>query len=81
MHQLETGSWKEFLKLFLKPENYLSCSMRDGKYTSLLPNIGRLVYGSDFHYGTDLVFSTHASPVIQKDSPLKVTEETEILKD
>ena len=74
MHQLETGSRKECLKLFLKPENYLSCSMRDGKYTALLPRIGKLIYGSDFHYGTDIVFSTHASPVIQKNSPLKVIE-------
>ena len=46
--------------------------MKDGKYTSLLPRSGKLVYGSDFHYGTDLVFSTHASPVVPKDSPLKV---------
>ena len=46
--------------------------MKDGKYTSLLPRSGKLVYGSDFHYGTDLVFSTHASPVIPKESSLKV---------
>ena len=50
----------------------ISYSMKEGKYTSLLPRSGKLVYGSDFHYGTDLVFSTHASPVVPKDSPLKV---------
>ena len=54
--------------------------MRDGKYTALLPRSGKLVYGSDFHYGTDLVFSTHASPVIQKDSPMKVMEDIYILR-
>ena len=58
----------------------MSCSMRDGKYTALLPRSGKLVYGSDFHYGSDLVFSTHASSVIPKGSPLKVTEDTEILR-
>ena len=48
--------------------------MKDGKYTSLVPRSAaiKLIYGSDFHYGTDLVFSTHASPIVPKDSPLKV---------
>ena len=55
--------------------------MKDGKYTSLVPRSAaiKLIYGSDFHYGTDLVFSTHASPIVPKDSPLKVLKAFDIL--
>ena len=55
----------------------LHCSIKEGKHTSLLPRINKLIWG-DYHYGTQVLFSTHASPVIPKASPLKVTNHARI---
>ena len=58
--------WSIYLHLHL-----LCCSIKEGKHTSLLPKVNRLIW-ADYHYGSQVLFSTHASPVIPKASPLKV---------
>ena len=50
----------------------LYCSMQEGKYTALLPRINRYLDPHGFHYGSEIIFSTHTSPVVPKESPLKV---------
>ena len=43
-----------------------------GTLASILPRVhyqGK--YGNRFHYGTEVLYCTHASPVVPKDSPLK----------
>ena len=44
----------------------------DGALAVILPKVeyqGK--YGNWFHYGTEVLFGTHASPIVPKESPLK----------
>lgn len=52
----------------------MHCSIKEGKHTVILPRINKLIW-ADYHYGTQVLFSTHASPVIPKASPLKVSNQ------
>ena len=57
---------------FEKEKSSVIClsRLKEGRYTTINPRILRTFWSEEYHFGSELLFSTHTSFVVPKKSPL-----------
>ena len=72
---MNRGSWIGLLEKFeisKKEKSSVIClsRLKEGRYTTINPRILRTFWSDEYHFGSELLFSTHTSFVVPKKSPL-----------